>query len=96
MITEEAVIPARGAMWGRARSLWTRLASLGQRAPRRLRVSETVPLGERRFVAIVEFEKARFLVGGTSSSLVLLASLGSADGPEAKREEATRVAGGQA
>jgi hypothetical protein len=45
------------------------------RPARRLRVSETVALGERRFVAVVEFEQARFLVGGTSASLVLLARL---------------------
>jgi len=36
---------------------------------------ESLPLGERRFVAVVEFEQKRFLVGGTSASLVLLAHL---------------------
>jgi flagellar biogenesis protein FliO len=34
-----------------------------------------LPLGERRFVAVVEFDRSRFLVGGTPSSLVLLSRL---------------------
>jgi flagellar biogenesis protein FliO len=50
-----------------------------------------LPLGERRFVAVVEFERSRFLVGGTTSSLVLLARLGSGPaqggGKEARQEE---------
>jgi flagellar biogenesis protein FliO len=40
-----------------------------------LRLCETLPLGERRFVAVIEFEESRFLLGGTSSSLVLLSRL---------------------
>jgi flagellar biogenesis protein FliO len=47
-----------------------------RRTPRRLRLCESLSLGDRRFVAVVEFEQARFLVGGTSASLVLLAQLG--------------------
>lgn len=62
-----------------ARRLWEGILRLshrfGQRPLRRLRLCESLPLGERRFVAVVEFEAARFLVGGTSSSLVLLARL---------------------
>jgi len=34
-----------------------------------------LPLGERRFVAVVEFDAERFLVGGTPSSMVLLSRL---------------------
>lgn len=58
--------------WRRARD---RMLRLSRRAPRRLRLCESLPLGERRFVAVVEFEHARFLLGGTSASLVLLARL---------------------
>jgi len=36
---------------------------------------ESLPLGERRFVAVVEFDRERFLLGGTASSLVLLSRL---------------------
>ncbi len=61
--------------WRRARWLLQRMLSLGRRSPRRLRLCESLPLGDRRFVAVVEFESSRFLVGGTSASLVLLARL---------------------
>jgi len=42
---------------------------------RRLRVCETLPLGERRFLAIIEFDRQEFLVGGSGNSLELLARL---------------------
>jgi hypothetical protein len=61
--------------WQRARALFDRVLRMSSRAPRRLRLCESLPLGERRFVAVVEFESTRFLVGGTSASLVLLARL---------------------
>jgi flagellar biogenesis protein FliO len=63
-------------LWRRLRAWWKRLRRWSQRAPRRLRLCDSLPLGERRFVAVVEFEHSRFLVGGTPSSLVLLARLG--------------------
>lgn len=44
-------------------------------APRRLRLCETVALGEKRFVAVIEFEKRRFLIGGASNSVSLLTEL---------------------
>ncbi len=55
--------------------LWRRALRIRRRAPRGLRLCETLPLGERRFVAVIEFEQSRFLLGGTSSSLVLLSRL---------------------
>jgi flagellar biogenesis protein FliO len=61
---------------------WQRLLRLGRRNPRRLRLCESLALGERRFVAVVEFEAARFLLGGTPSSLVLLSRLPDAGGAE--------------
>jgi hypothetical protein len=64
--------------------LWQKLLRLGQRSPKRLRLCESLPLGERRFVAVVEFDAERFLVGGTSSSMVLLSRL--ADGPAQQQE----------
>jgi flagellar biogenesis protein FliO len=74
---------------GEGVALWERLLRWGRRKPRRLRLCESLPLGERRFVAVVEFDEARFLVGGTPSSLVLLSRLedGGA-GPEPESEEA--------
>ena len=61
--------------WRRLRVLWRSLLRISRRTPRRLRLCESLPLGERRFVAVVEFEQTRFLLGGTSASLVLLARL---------------------
>jgi hypothetical protein len=47
-------------------------------ATKRLRISETVSLGEKRFVAIVKVEGREFLIGGGTSGMSLLAQLGSA------------------
>jgi len=46
-----------------------------RRSARRLRVSETLSLGEKRFLAVVEFQQQEFLVGGTGNSIALLARL---------------------
>lgn len=61
--------------WLHTRGLWQRVARLGRRAPRRLRLRESLPLGEHRFIAVIEFEGKRLLIGGTPSSLVLLTQL---------------------
>jgi flagellar biogenesis protein FliO len=54
-----------------------RLAGIAvRRTPRRLRLCETLALGEKRFVAVIEFEGQRFLVGGGAASVNLLARLG--------------------
>jgi flagellar biogenesis protein FliO len=45
------------------------------RKVRRLRVCETLSLGDRRFVAVIEFDGQEFLVGGSGSSFELLARL---------------------
>jgi len=65
----------RRSLCGRVRRLWTRILGLTHRPPRRLRLAESLALGDHRFVAIVEYEDSRFLLGGTSASLVLLARL---------------------
>jgi len=86
-MTAETWRVSSGAVWAdalRARlgGLWERMLRLSRRTPKRLRLCESLALGERRFVAVVEFEKARFLVGGTATSLVLLSRL--ADGQNAE------------
>ncbi len=60
-----------GAIRSRLGMLWR------ARAPRHLRVAETVTLGERRILALVECGKQRFLIGGSSATVVLLARLNS-------------------
>jgi len=41
----------------------------------RLRLCESLQLGERRFLSVVEFGQQKFLVGGTAHSLTMLAVL---------------------
>ena len=60
---------------GILRTLWYRILRIAESRPRRLRLVENLPLGERRFVAVIEYEQARFLLGGTASTLVLLSQL---------------------
>jgi flagellar biogenesis protein FliO len=58
------------------KSIWQRTWRAAKtRKTRRLRVCETLSLGERRFLAVIEFDRQEFLVGGTGSSLELLARL---------------------
>ncbi|MGA7216958.1 MAG: flagellar biosynthetic protein FliO [Candidatus Sulfotelmatobacter sp.] len=79
LMTRE-ILGVSASAWGRRLlALWERVLRLGRRAPRRLRLCESLPLGERRFVAVVEFDETRFLVGGTPSSLVLLSRLENAE-----------------
>src|SRR5271167_4257896 len=54
----------------------TRFARQWMRRPEpQLRLCESVTLGERRFVALIQVEKQRFLIGGSSAAVVLLAQL---------------------
>ena len=50
-----------------------------QQARKNLKVCENVSLGEKRFVAVIQVDEERFLIGGSSSSVSLLTRL-----PEAK------------
>jgi hypothetical protein len=52
-------------------------ARCGQRTERRLHVTETVALGEKRFVALLTFDSQEFLIGGGSAGVSLLSRLGS-------------------
>lgn len=74
-MTTDAMRVPRDGLRGRVLEFWERVLRLRRRAPRRLRLCESLALGERRFVAVVEFEAERFLVGGTPSSMVLLSRL---------------------
>jgi flagellar biogenesis protein FliO len=61
--------------------IWERLHRLFcmvsiRRRERSLRVCETVSLGDKRFVAVVQFERRRFLLGVTPHSVSLLQGLG--------------------
>jgi Flagellar biosynthesis protein, FliO len=54
---------------------WGRRQLGPQQARKRLRVCESVSLGEKRFVAVIEVDGEQILVGGASSSVATLARL---------------------
>jgi flagellar biosynthetic protein FliO len=61
-------------------NLFARLAALAKKIKvrqnrKRLRVCETVPLGDKRFVAVIQVDDQQFLLGGSASSISLLAQL---------------------
>jgi flagellar biogenesis protein FliO len=96
-MTTESLRVSAGAFQARVIGLWERVLRLSRRQPRRLRLCESLPLGERRFVAVVEFDQSRFLVGGTPSSLVLLSRLADGGGEiESETEEASQAEEGRA
>jgi flagellar biogenesis protein FliO len=46
---------------------------------KQLRVAETISLGEKRFVALVDIDGQKFLIGGGASGVSLLTQLGAND-----------------
>ena len=78
-MTTETLTASSSSFGRHVIAIWKRVLRFSRREPRRLRLCESLPLGERRFVAVVEFDEARFLVGGTPSSLVLLSRLEDAE-----------------
>jgi flagellar biogenesis protein FliO len=58
----------------KAASLFDRIVSLAftHRQERRLRLCEMLSLGEKRFIAVVEYGQEKFLVAGTPQTISLL------------------------
>jgi flagellar biogenesis protein FliO len=54
---------------------WIEQKRTQQISARRLKVTETVSLGEKRFVSILQVDGAQFLIGGSSANVSLLAIL---------------------
>jgi hypothetical protein len=46
---------------------------------KQLRVAETVSLGDKRFVSVIQVDGQKFLIGGGSSGITLLTQLGAAE-----------------
>jgi hypothetical protein len=55
--------------------IWISERSKVRRRVRKLRVCETAQLGDKKFIALVQADGQRFLIGGTSGSISLLATL---------------------
>jgi flagellar biogenesis protein FliO len=60
---------------GRLQAFWRALVSRTGSKRKLLSVRESAALGDRRFVAVVEFERQRFLIGSSPASVTLLAQL---------------------
>ncbi len=58
---------------------WLQKRRQRQLASKRLGLCETVSLGEKRFVAIIEVDRQQFLVGGAAGSVSMLARLNEQD-----------------
>jgi hypothetical protein len=83
--TSSETRPARPGSLARA---WSWLHSkYALSATKRLRVSETVSLGEKRFVALVCVEGREFLIGGGSAGVSLLSPLDAPPNPSSKRSD---------
>jgi flagellar biogenesis protein FliO len=65
--------PAFARLWAIVQNI-TKTVKM-RRRERSLRVCETLSLGERRFLIVVQFERQRFLIGATSQSISLLQRL---------------------
>lgn len=69
-----APIPPREQQWWQHVLFWLRSQKLS-RPERKLRVCETVSLGDKRFAAVLEYRGQRFLLGGAAQSVQLLTEL---------------------
>jgi flagellar biogenesis protein FliO len=68
----------------RLSTLWQKLRRRlrQRRKPQSLRVYDVTSLGDKRFVAVVQYGRKRFLVGGGAGSVSLLSKLDREDLPE--------------
>jgi CelD/BcsL family acetyltransferase involved in cellulose biosynthesis len=57
--------------------IWRSLSLVRRAGSKRktLAVRETAALGDRRFVSVIQFERQRFLIGSSPSSVTMLAQL---------------------
>jgi hypothetical protein len=59
------------------RTLWSWLQRVQiRRAKKRMRLCESVPLGDKRFIAVVQVDDREFLIAGASNSVSMLTDLG--------------------
>lgn len=75
------------------RLLWSSWRRWQARPPRQLRLCETLALGDRRFLVVVEFGRQKLLIGSTSNALALLAELQDASAASAAPAGAVPMSG---
>jgi hypothetical protein len=86
-LAQKGALSRLAQAWG---WLHTKYATSGAK---RLRLSEVVSLGDKRFVALVSVEGREFLIGGAPSGLSLLAQLGGSTENADGRQRAMSVEG---
>ena len=64
---------------------WLQKQGVNKLSSRRMRVAETVALGEKRFVTILQVDGTQFLIGSAAGQVTLLAVL--------EEEKSSRLAG---
>src|ERR1700721_2181588 len=81
VIADEASLNNLRGRTGLLSRAWAWLLALQETRPsaRRLRVAETVSLGEKRFVAVVQVDGRHFLLAGGPTNIALLAQLDAKD-----------------
>lgn len=76
---------ARNFLWGPAIRWWACLQrSFRSRPVRRLRVRETLALGDKRQLLIVECGERQLLIGAAGNFLTMLAELPAAENPKSQ------------
>ncbi len=68
-------------LWKKLRAVWQR--AWARRRTGRLRLADSLALGDRRSAGILEVEGRRFLIGTTAQAVTLLAELGGTQGAAA-------------
>jgi hypothetical protein len=101
-LAEEVVAPAQEEKQARPKAApgglllraWSWLQKNNKfAAAKQLRVSETISLGEKRFVALVDIDGQKFLIGGGASGVSLLTQLGANDSSSEAMQQAAAAAG---
>ncbi len=72
--TELSTLRSQTGLLSRLRR-WVQARRVERSSDRRLRVAETVSLGEKRFVAVVQVDGRHFLLAGGPTNIALLAQL---------------------
>jgi hypothetical protein len=84
-------VPGLTTLWRTLpRKLWRSLLMRARGQRKTLLVRETAALGDRRFVSVIQFERQRFLIASSPSSVTLLARLPEALGAELERGDGMR------
>ena len=75
-LTSTALARISALLSARLGAIWR-----SQKKRKALSIRETASLGERRFVAVIQFERQRFLIGASPSSVTLLTQLPDDEAP---------------